>query len=185
MRLFAAAFVLLSLHETAFGFVLRSRYKDQHCLDLTRAAPGSWRYETNAEVWPCHGGDNQQIELVPYGVDGSHKTFLIKSLGKCLDLDMGFADSWTHGTNVQFYACNGGPNQVWRISTGGAGYEISLVSDRARCLDIDLDVNSGWRYEHNVQLWKCNVKPNQGWYFEDLRPDGSSGGQVYIDEYHP
>jgi hypothetical protein len=163
MKIILSLICMLGLYQSAFAITLRSAYSDNLCLDVNQGDPNSWRYKTNVEVWPCHGLNNQQFNLKPVYLAGDRKTFTIQALGQCMDVDMGYLDSWTHKTNIQLYACNGGDNQKFRVEPQDSGWFIIRSLADGRCLDIDLNTADGWRYERNVQLWNCTGESNQLW----------------------
>lgn len=176
MKFIISLICALGLYQTAAAITVKSAYKSNLCLDVNRGDPASWRSNTNIEVWACHGQENQQFSLKPSNPSGVISTFTIQALGRCLDVDMGYMESWTHQNNVQLYTCNGGLNQQFTLQGRGNGWFMIRSMLDGRCLDIDLNVNNGWRYEHNVQLWECSGEPNQLWKFEAF--DG--GGQPDI-----
>jgi len=83
--------------------------------------------------------------------------------GKCLDVEGAHQDD---GTNVQQWACGGGPNQRWRlVNMGGGFYEIVAVHS-GKCLDV-----AGGSHDNgaNVIQWRCHGGDNQLWRIEPVR----------------
>lgn len=71
------------------------------CLDVKG---GSSANSTEIILYRCHGGENQQWEVVNGAIKGIG--------GKCLDVKGGgSADS----TQIILYSCHGGDNQRWII----------------------------------------------------------------------
>jgi hypothetical protein len=173
MKFIISLICMIGLYQSAYAVTIGSAYGSNLCLDINRGEQSSWRYDSNLEVWPCHGEENQQFSLQPYAVEGTSTIFTIQALGRCLDIDMGFVEDWTHQTNVQLYSCNGGINQQFRLQPVGGGWFTIVSAMDGRCLDIDLNTGNGWRYERNVQLWTCNNGSNQRWRF-----DTSLGGDI-------
>lgn len=171
MKFLISLICVLGLYQSASATILRSAYKSNLCMDVNRGERDNWRYETNVEVWPCHGEDNQQFSLTPVAINGVDNNFSIQTLGRCLDIDMGYSDSWTHHNNVQLYSCNGGVNQQFRLEPQGDGWFTIRSMFDGRCLDIDLNTADGWRYERNVQLWTCTASSNQLWKFDAVDDD--------------
>lgn len=178
MKLIIGLICMLGLYQSAFAITVRSAYKSNLCLDVNRGDSSDWRNNTNVEVWPCHGEANQQFGLQASDPSGVISTFTIQALGKCLDVDMGYMDYWTHQNNVQLFPCNGGLNQQFTLQSKGSGWFMIRSMLDGRCLDIDLNVNNDWRYEHNVQLWKCTGESNQLWKFEAF--DGGGQNDIII-----
>lgn len=176
MKLIIGLIAVLGLYQSAAAITVKSAYKSDLCMDVNRSEYSDWRNNTNVEVWSCHGQENQQFYLRPSNPSGVISTFTIQALGKCLDVDMGYMESWTHQNNVQLFTCNGGLNQQFTLQGQGNGWFMIRSMLDGRCLDIDLNVNNGWRYEHNVQLWECSGEPNQLWKFEAY----NGGGQPDI-----
>jgi hypothetical protein len=178
MKLIISLICALGLSQSAFSMTLRSAYKSNLCMDVNRGSSSDWRYETNVEVWPCHGEENQQFSLHPVNPAADIMTFTIRSMGKCLDVDMGYEDYWTHFNNVQLFTCTGGLNQQFTLQSQGSGWFMIRSMLDGRCLDVDLNTANGWRYEHNVQLWKCMGEPNQLWKFQAF--DGGGNDDIII-----
>jgi hypothetical protein len=173
----------LGLSQAAAAITVKSAYKSNLCLDVNRGDPANWRSNTNIETWPCHGQENQQFTLKPANPSAGLATFTIQALGRCLDVDMGYAESWTHQNNVQLFTCNGGRNQQFTLQSKGNGWFLIRSMLDGRCLDIDLNVNNGWRYERNVQLWECSGDPNQLWKFENLDGGGQPDVIITLDTH--
>jgi hypothetical protein len=181
MKLIIGLICVLGLYQSAFAMTLQSAYRSNLCMDVNAGDPASWRHDTNIEVWPCHGQENQQFSLQASEPSGDILTFTLRSMGKCLDVDMGYMDYWTHQNNVQLFTCNAGLNQKFTLQSKGGGWFMIRSMLDGRCLDIDLNVNNDWRYERNVQLWKCTGEPNQLWKFEDF--DSGNGDIIVTPRY--
>ena len=83
-----------------------------------------------------------------------------KHSGKCLDVEGARPDN---GTNVQQWACGGGPNQRWRLVDKGGGYYEIVAVHSGKCLDVargSLDDGA------NVIQWQCHGGDNQLWRIE-------------------
>jgi len=83
-----------------------------------------------------------------------------KHSGKCLDVEGARPDD---GTNVQQWACGGGPNQRWRLVSVGDGYYKIVAVHSGKCLDV-----AGASYDDgaNVIQWRCHGGDNQLWRIE-------------------
>jgi hypothetical protein len=170
MKFILSLVCVLGLYQSASAGVLRSAYQSNLCLNVNLSDSSSWVFARNAEVQLCQAAVNQQVSVETFNLSSSDATFVIKVMGKCLDVDLGYADSWTHASNLQFFDCNGGVNQQFRMDNRGGGwFALRSVYDN-RCVDIDLNTANGWRFERNVQLWSCNYESNQLWYFD---PNGT------------
>jgi non-reducing end alpha-L-arabinofuranosidase len=75
--------------------------------------------------------------------------------GRCLDVPNASA---TPGVQLQIYACSGGANQTWTLSSSG---QLSVNSGGATlCLDAyNNQTSSGTK----VETWTCNGAANQQW----------------------
>jgi ricin-type beta-trefoil lectin protein len=110
------------------------------CLDIPSGdtTPG-----TLVQIYPCHGGPNQQWTFFTNGE--------IQVLGQCLDIPSGNA---APNTLVQIYPCHGGPNQQWTFTTNGE------IQGLGMCLDIP----SGNTEPHTLlQIFPCRRTSNQIW----------------------
>jgi hypothetical protein len=76
------------------------------CLDVYRYGTAN---KTKVEFWTCHGGANQQWEIVT-GPSLTNPELENTYSGKCLD-DPHY--STATGTQLEIYTCNGGRNQQW------------------------------------------------------------------------
>jgi len=78
-----------------------SREGGNKCLDASGAGTGNG---TQAIIWDCHGGANQQWNVNANGtITGSPS-------GLCLDAE---GASTTNGTKIVLWACNAQQNQQW------------------------------------------------------------------------
>ncbi|GAA3018750.1 RICIN domain-containing protein [Actinokineospora globicatena] len=131
---------------------LKPRSSDK-CLDVDG---GSTEDGANAIQYTCHGGTNQQWQLVL--VDSSD-VFAISAgnSGKCLDVEGGATND---GANVIQWECHGGKNQQWQLVPLGAGlYEIRSVNSD-KCLDVD---GGSTEDGANIIQWPCHGGDNQAW----------------------
>jgi poly(hydroxyalkanoate) depolymerase family esterase len=112
------------------------------CVDI----PGSPAANgTQAVLWDCHGGANQQFTRTSAGE--------LKVGGKCLD-----AQGWgtANGTKAVVWDCSGGANQRWNVNANGT---ITNVHN-GLCLDAN-----GAATANGTQLilWACSGTANQRW----------------------
>lgn len=177
MKLLISLISIFGLYQSASAVIVRSAYQQNLCLDVNANEQAGWRFGKNVEVWNCNGNSNQQFGLQLASVSGNTTNFTIQTLGKCLDVDLGYQDTWTHNNNVQIFDCNGGINQQFRLESRNDGWFIIRSALDGRCLDIDLNTANGWRFEHNVQLWGCSGESNQLWKFE---ANGGNGDIIII-----
>ncbi|MEU7874520.1 ricin-type beta-trefoil lectin domain protein [Dactylosporangium sp. NPDC049140] len=100
---------------------------------------------TQAIVWDCNGGTNQQWTYTSANQ--------LQVLGKCLDA---YNTGTTAGTKVVVWDCNGGSNQQWRLNADGTitGVQSGL------CLDV---TGAATANNSPVELWTCNAGTNQKW----------------------
>ncbi|MGI5229418.1 ricin-type beta-trefoil lectin domain protein [Actinoallomurus sp. CA-142502] len=113
------------------------------CLDVPNVSQTNG---TQAELWDCNGGTNQQWtptsskQLQVYGA-------------KCLDAE---GAGTSAGTHVIIWDCNGGANQQWNLNTDGTvtGVQSGL------CLDA---VNGGTGNGTLIDLGTCTGGGNQKW----------------------
>lgn len=99
---------------------------------------------TQAEIYDCHGGPNQQWAA------GSGGTLTTVG-GKCLD-----AAGTAAGSKVEIWDCNGGANQQWTLNGDG--------SLRGTQSGLCLDVTGGATADTTpVELWTCTGNSNQHW----------------------
>jgi len=111
------------------------------CLDVRG---GDSDNGTPVEIWPCHGGANQEWRFSPQGE--------IRGIAnKCLDVKGGVSND---GTPVILWPCNGGANQQWRYVHG----ELPGVGDK--CLDVKGGVSDDGTL---IILWRCHGSANQKW----------------------
>ncbi|RKT74614.1 ricin-type beta-trefoil lectin protein [Saccharothrix variisporea] len=77
--------------------------------------------------------------------------------GKCLDVN---GATTTAGTQLQIWDCNGGSNQTWTRTSGGA---LTVYSgSNLRCADA---YGQGTSNGTAVVIWTCNSQTNQQWRF--------------------
>jgi hypothetical protein len=86
------------------------------------------------------------------GTGGSSGVLRGVGSGRCLDVPNA---TQTDGTLLTIWDCNGGPNQQWTLTTGGA-----LTVYGNKCLDVPGHATApGTR----VEIWTCNGGTNQQW----------------------
>ena len=73
------------------------------CLDANGAGTSNG---TQAIIWDCHGGTNQQWNLNANG------TITGVQSGLCLDAN---GAGTANGTKLILWSCNGGTNQQWNL----------------------------------------------------------------------
>ncbi|MEV6006938.1 arabinofuranosidase catalytic domain-containing protein [Streptomyces sp. NPDC051976] len=113
------------------------------CLDVPNSSQTNG---TQAELWDCNGGANQQWTLT------SAKELRVFG-GKCLDDE---AKGTANGTRAIIWDCNGGTNQQWNVNSDG-----SITSAQSGlCLDASA---YGTTNGTLVQLWQCTGASNQKW----------------------
>ncbi|WP_327002286.1 ricin-type beta-trefoil lectin domain protein [Dactylosporangium sp. NBC_01737] len=129
------------------------------CVDV----PGSSTVNgTQAQLWACHGGANQQWtytssrQLTVYG-------------NKCLDAS---GQGASNGTPAIIWDCNGQANQQWNVNADGTvtGVQSGL------CLDASA---FGTANGTKVQLWTCTGAANQQWAQSGPPPAGSRPCDIY------
>jgi endo-1,4-beta-xylanase len=110
------------------------------CLDIPNSATTNG---TQAQVWDCHTGSNQQ-----FTVNGS----ALQVMGKCLETP----SNATAGTRVQIWDCNGAANQQWTVS----GNATVVNTQTGLCLDVN---GAGTANGTAVIVWSCHGGSNQRW----------------------
>ncbi|GAA2965392.1 RICIN domain-containing protein [Actinokineospora diospyrosa] len=123
------------------------------CLDVDG---GSLEDGANVIQWSCHGGLNQQWQLVLVESDDIYQVFSAGS-GKCLDVSGASTDN---GASVIQWECHGDLNQQWQLIPGpGSTYELQAVHS-GKCLDVTgADPADGVA----VIQWECHGGDNQAW----------------------
>jgi alpha-galactosidase len=118
--------------------------QSRRCLDIRGVSylPG-----TQAEIWTCNGGPNQQFTPTSSGE--------LRAMGatECLDVK---GASRAPGAKVELRPCDGRANQQWTINSNGTitGNQSGL------CLDVTgARTSNGTR----VEIWPCNGGANQQW----------------------
>lgn len=106
---------------------------------------------TKAQMWDCHGGENQKWM---YDIErGGYLT--VASSGKCLGVDGGRTEK---GTKVLQWECDGSDNQKWVIDDRR---RLKPKHSQNKCLDISRGSNNNGA---EMILWDCNDEENQKWY---------------------
>jgi hypothetical protein len=113
------------------------------CLDVPNQSQTNG---TQADIWDCNGGVNQQWTATASGQLSVYGT-------KCLDAS---GHGTAPGTKVGIWDCNGGGNQRWTLNADGTivGVESGL------CLDV---TGAGTANATPVEIWTCNGGGNQRW----------------------
>ena len=114
------------------------------CLDVPNNSqtPG-----TQADIWDCNGGANQEWTLTSSG------QLTVYGGTMCLDA---YNNLTTPGTKIEIWSCNGGANQQWTLNSNGtiSGAQSGL------CLDVTGNSTADGAL---AELWTCNGQPNQQW----------------------
>jgi arabinan endo-1,5-alpha-L-arabinosidase len=100
---------------------------------------------TQAQLWACNTGANQQISQKANGE--------LQLAGKCLDAE---GAAKTAGTKVILWDCSGNSNQLWKTNTDGT---ITGVAS-GLCLDAE---GAGTANQTPLVIWTCNKGTNQQW----------------------
>jgi endoglucanase len=100
---------------------------------------------TQAVLWDCNGGINQQFTRTAGGE--------LKAGGKCLE-----ASGWGtgNGTTAAVWDCTGGANQRWNVNSNGT---ITNVHN-GLCLDATGGATANGT---KLILWSCSGSANQRW----------------------
>ncbi|HEX4923075.1 MAG TPA: RICIN domain-containing protein [Bdellovibrionales bacterium] len=145
---FGALAVFLST-QFAFGGTPIVSAHSGLCADVA-----SWSTANSAKVqqWECHGGNNQNFELV---ATGSYYRIRAVHSGLCLDVQ---GASTANGAKVIQYACGSGNNQQFSLQRDSSGRYALVARHSGRCLDI-----AGWSTSNGTQLqqWDCHYGDNQ------------------------
>jgi len=131
------------------------------CLDIYAGgtAPSFPADESQAQLFACNGGDNQQWML-------QGKSIVNAATGKCLDIynhDGKQPSQLADGTKVELYECNGNWNQQWELKDG-----MLVNPPSGKCLDIfagggDVSYPAD---QSKVQVFTCSTgKDNQNWKY--------------------
>ncbi|WP_030159665.1 RICIN domain-containing protein [Glycomyces sp. NRRL B-16210] len=121
------------------------------CVDVVN---GSSADGTEIIQYDCHGGSNQQWELIDAG--GGYHRIVSQASGKCLDVD---AASTANNARVLLWSCNGGTNQQWQLRTTGNYVEI-VARHSGKCLDV---ISSSTANGARLQQYDCVGGANQHW----------------------
>ncbi len=121
-----------------------------------------------AEViqWPCHGGDNQQLQLVSKG--NGYYNLVYRHSGQCTDV---FGANTDAGAKVIQWPCHGGDNQLFTLEDKGGGYYAFRYKHSGQCVDV---FGAGTEEAANVIQWPCHGGDNQ--LFRFVSSGGSSSG---------
>ncbi|MEW2401162.1 ricin-type beta-trefoil lectin domain protein [Streptomyces sp. NPDC046862] len=118
--------------------------QSNRCLDINNNTIANG---TDAQLWDCHGGDNQTWTNVT-----SRKQFVVYG-NKCLDA---YNRGTTNGTRVVIWDCNGQTNQQWNVGADGTLTNVNA----GLCLNAS---GAGTANGTKLVLWSCNGGSNQKW----------------------
>jgi len=129
------------------------------CLDIYGGGrdPSYPADESQAQLFPCHGGDNQQWML-------QGKSVVNAASGKCLDIynhDGKQPGQLSDETKVELYECNGNWNQQWELREG-----MLVNTPSGKCLDVWAGAGDATypADQSKVQVYSCaSGKQNQAW----------------------
>jgi poly(3-hydroxybutyrate) depolymerase len=110
------------------------------CLDVSGASSANG---TQAQIWDCHTGTNQQF---------TQNGAALQVMGKCLDVPTNAAA----GARVQIWDCTGGANQQWSLTAGGT----ITNAQTGLCLDVN---GAGTTNGTAAIVWTCHGGTNQRW----------------------
>lgn len=159
--------LLLFIATNTPALELRTAQNIHRCLNIYQADAQQWRYLKNVELFACNKLDTQEIKVLPRGEVDGRLSFVLRLLGRCLEVDQIPTRPWTALVNVQLGACRGAPHQRWFIESAGPNWQrIKSVVD-GRCLEIDTNPAHGWIYNNNLQVGECSGGVNQLWFFDD------------------
>jgi alpha-galactosidase len=145
--------------STSVAAIGKSGASSYGLTDLWSGATSSTTGTISASV-PAHG-------VVMYRVSGGSTNVgtstVLRSTGsgRCLDSSN---TTQTNGTQLEIWDCNGGINQLWTLTSGGA------LRAYGKCLDA---YNNQTTAGTKVEIWTCNGQTNQQWR---LNSDGTITG---------
>jgi len=145
------------------GQIIINEWKDQPPTEyrVTRQVNGG-NHTITVEYYEHGGGAVAQFRWEKQnGSAGQYYEIIAKHSGKCLDVEGARQDN---STNVQQWACGGGPNQLWRLERVGSYYKIT-AKHSGKCLDV-----TGGSQDNgaNVIQWDCHNGDNQLWRIEPV-----------------
>ena len=122
------------------------------CLALTNDATADG---APVELGTCDGDPSQQWVRDTGGgnglaVGGSYSFATVANLPSCMDIE---GDQSADLTQVEEYACNGGPSQVFTARAAGNGLVTLVQPQSGKCLDV---FGAGTADQTNVNLYDCN-----------------------------
>jgi hypothetical protein len=123
------------------------------CLDLPGGQTGDG---TPPIQFDCHGGTNQQWDLVSAAEPGYR--IVSRLSGKCIGVDSTNAAA---GANIIQSACGDSPAQLWLLEGSSSAYVVRNVANRL-CLDVP-----GASKANGAKpiTWACNGGTNQTWRY--------------------
>ncbi|MFG3338362.1 cellulase family glycosylhydrolase [Glycomyces sp. NPDC048151] len=112
------------------------------CVDVPNSPAANG---TQAQLWDCNGGGNQQFTRTSAGE--------LKVGNKCLE-----AAGWgtANGTKAAVWDCTGGANQRWNVNANGT------ISNAHNGLCLDANAR-GTANGTQIILWSCGTASNQLW----------------------
>jgi len=122
------------------------------CMDVEGGSTAS-----GAKViqWTCHGGENQQIDIIDKG-SGWHQ-LKFRHSGKCLDVPYGDP---TPGVQLQQYSCSDANRYKFTVPSGYNRTSQIKNKGNGFCADV---YNQGTSDGDAVIQWPCNGQNNQKW----------------------
>lgn len=133
------------------------------CVDVSGASTSN---NANVQQWSCHGGDNQEFELVDAG--SGYYYIKARHSGKCLRAVNG---------NIVQYDCNTGWwTEMFERINAGSGYYIVRNRNTGSCLRVE---NSSGSDGASIVLTSCNT----GWWSQQF--SFSSAGSRIAEVVEP
>jgi hypothetical protein len=142
------------------------------CVDVSAGStsPGSTLVQ-----WACHGGINQDFQLV--GTPDGFYQLKPRVSGLCLD-----SGSAANGTRVLQQTCGGASSQKWKVQQQAGGAFTVTTANGNSCLDIaDISTADGAA----VTVWECVGGANQAFHAPGLGgtqppPPGDAGDVMLV-----
>jgi len=126
------------------------------CVDVSGWSSSN---NTNVQQWDCHGGENQQFELVDVG--SGYYNLRARHSGKCLRA--------VNGNIVQYDCNNGWWSEMFERISAGSGYYIVRSRNTGSCLRVE---NSSGSNGASIVLSPCNT----GWWSQQFSFSGTGSG---------
>lgn len=132
------------------------------CVDIPGYDRGGVDGPVNQYTCDYTAVDNQRFYLVPAGLIGNHRIYLIKNKtdGLCLDLpDHGYVPA---GTLVSEYHCNSqGDNQRWYFKSVAPGTYQIINLQSGLCLDVMGERTGG--NDSRLTVARCELQDDHFW----------------------